>query len=286
MIKRLKRQGLTNDLLPRRDRVIAAAQVFFRNAPASNSHCFSRIVMLEFETPWVAWFPPDELKMLLADKLRIEQLTSRAETTRVQAAIELGDLEPGHFEQHPFDPNFVRALESGLIAAFGESADDRVRVQVLQAFAGVALESDAFFSMVTDALQPECSFLPHLLYYVWRITVPRAAQARRHPRFTECKEQVKALSRHSDPQVRWRCALVLQAGPLDYDRDIEVIRSLMVDEHATARTHAVLAFKKLGRVETLDRAVLNLVESLDQGAARVYARQLLAASKTPLACRV
>ena len=63
--------------------------------------------------------------------------------------------------------------------------------------------------------------------------------------------------------------------PLEYDSDIEVIRSLMTDDYYTARTYAVLALKKLNKLEKLDKKILKQVIKIDDGAARTYANELL-----------
>jgi 16S rRNA U516 pseudouridylate synthase RsuA-like enzyme len=64
--------------------------------------------------------------------------------------------------------------------------------------------------------------------------------------------------------------------PLDYESDIQVIRRLMHDSFHTTRTYAVLALKRLGRIEAADREALEAVLCLDDGAARAYAQELLA----------
>ena len=121
--------------------------------------------------------------------------------------------------------------------------------------------------MVKESLQPHCVYLPTLLYYVY--TKPA--------KFHDCKEKIRALYQHPDDQVRWRCALVLNNLSLEYDCDIQVIRCLMTDSFHAARTYAVLALKKMGRIELADREALRAVLSIDDGAARTYAEQMLAA---------
>ena len=89
------------------------------------------------------------------------------------------------------------------------------------------------------------------------------------------KEKIKGLYDHKDFNVRWRVALVLEKMNLNYETDSEVIRNLLLDEYPTTRIYAVLALKKLGRVETIVANVLREVIRIDDGAARQYAQQLI-----------
>ena len=203
--------------------------------------------------------------MLKADKLKVEGLVASDEALRIESAVQLQALEPGHFEDHPISVNFVKGIEEKLLAAYRDTDSPLVREWVLQVLASASIESDELVSIVSAALTPECPYLPTLLYYIWQSA----------HKFPNIKEQVKLLCSHPDPQVRWRCALVLEKIPLDYKNDVGVIRALMTDEYYTTRTYAVLALKKLGKVGFFDRRALKKVIKIDDGAARTYANELL-----------
>jgi hypothetical protein len=203
--------------------------------------------------------------MLKADKLKIEKLLSGVEAVRLEGTAELSALEAGHFEDHPISAKFIREIEDRLLKSYRETNSDKVKEWVLQVLAEALIESDEVVKLVSESLNRECKYLPTLLYYIWQSA----------NKFTQCKANVKSLYDHPDAQVRWRCALVLEKLPLDYDADIKVIRALMLDDYYTARTYAVLALMKMGKVGFFDRRILKKVTKIDDGAARDYANQIL-----------
>jgi hypothetical protein len=203
--------------------------------------------------------------MIKADKLKIERLISEDEVERIAASEELEALEPGHFEDHPISQKFIREREQELINCFYSTKSEKVKQWVLQVLAEALIESDQVVAMVAESLSPNCKYLPTLLYYMWQSS----------SKFADKKDKVKALSKHPDAQVRWRCALVLEKIPLEYGEDIKVIRELMLDDYHTTRTYAVLALKKMNKIGFFDRLALKKVIKIDDGAAKTYAHELL-----------
>ncbi|HKK06934.1 MAG TPA: hypothetical protein VKA50_13920 [Gammaproteobacteria bacterium] len=203
--------------------------------------------------------------MLKVDKQRIEGLISTSDADRIVAAKQLDALPHGHFENHRISSAFVKQREKKLLSAYRETQSSLVREWVLQILAVALIDTDDVIKIASEALTTDCRYLPTLLYYVWRSA----------PKFAHCKEKIKSLYQHPDVEVRWRSALVLEKLPLEYKSDIAVIRTLMTDDYHTTRTYAVLALKKLGRIEALDRIALERVVRLDDGAARTYATELL-----------
>lgn len=212
--------------------------------------------------------------MLKQDRLLVEHLASGDEPARIAAAQELETREKGHFEDHPVSHRIVMALQAGLVAAHADTSSALVKKWVTQVLADGSAKGEEIDALVLEALEPECTYLPTLLYYV----------SSNVARFGAHKEKIKALCGHADEQVRWRCALVLSHMPqsLSYEIDAACLRVLALDSYYSARTHAVLALRTLGIRSSEDLQVLRQVLEIDDGAAAHYARELLAQHGTEI----
>lgn len=207
--------------------------------------------------------------MLKKDKLLVKRLASTDDEVRVAAAGELDQLEKGHFEDHPVSMRLIGDLQPALVAAHVATSSALVKQWITQVLADGHATGTGIDALVLAALTPGCSYLPTLLYYMWSNCA----------RFEGHKEQIKTLCGHADEQVRWRCALILYHMPLalSYDTDAACLRALALDAFPTARTYAVLAMARLGVQSAEDVRVLRRVVEIDEGAAAVYAQELLAA---------
>jgi hypothetical protein len=208
--------------------------------------------------------------MLKKDKTRFLQLASTDEEMRISAALELTDLPRGHFEDHPVSSKFIQEQLPNFVRAYRDTRNELVREWIVQGIACGQIFNQEIKRIVEAEINPSCLFLPTLLYLTWLNA----------PEFQDSKEKIKELHNHGDFEVRWRVALVLEKLNLEYENDSDVIRSLLLDEYPTTRIYAVLALKKLGRLETIDETTLREVIRIDDGAAQQYARQLMMTCKT------
>jgi hypothetical protein len=212
--------------------------------------------------------------ILPSDRRLIERLVSGVEADRLKAVLELEDLEPGHFEEHGISPWFVEANAERLLVTYRNTRHEPIKRWILILIAYAGFVNDEILDIVSRSLDRNCEVLSPTLNLIYQNAARESAA-----RFQHLISEIKQLHNHPDTEVRWRCAMVLRFLSLDYEKDADVIRALMLDDCYATRTEAVGAFKNaLGRriVDENDRTILEkLIEKDGSGAAAYYAKQLL-----------
>lgn len=208
---------------------------------------------------------------LIRDELNLEYLASFDDADRLLGAAQLeekgnGYFDDGGFSNRTIDTESIHAKKDELISAYENTRHDVVKKWILFFLDKAFVADEKLLTLVSSSISPNCGHLHMALAFISGKT----------KRFQHDKEKIKSLYKHEDPEVRWRCSLVLRSLSLTYNEDIEVIRALMLDSHPTTRTYAVLALKNLGRISSDDRTVLEKVIDIDDYAARAYAQELIA----------
>ncbi|MBX9685488.1 MAG: hypothetical protein K2X27_02225 [Candidatus Obscuribacterales bacterium] len=207
--------------------------------------------------------------LLPSDRLLIEGLISDSEEERLAAANSLDELEPGHFEEHSVAKIFIEDKSSFLEASFRKSKHRSVKAWVLSFLADAEYVSDELVDIISAELRPDSLLLEPLLYYIYR----------NPKRFQHLKSGIKQFHLHSDSDLRWRAALALKNLELNYLDDIDVVRTLMLDDFYASRLEGLFAFKKIlgeASLSEADRMFLSRVIDKDEnGSAAFYAKELL-----------
>lgn len=211
--------------------------------------------------------------MLKADIKRTEGLASTDDAVRMASAAAFARLKPRHFLSHPVGryqpaPELVQAL----LAAWSATASPAVRMWIAQMLAMTGADTPEVFPVVLDSLSLDGEYLPARFAFVMQ---------RRTRLPGKGKDTIRAYYRHRHADVRYMCADALfsmQFGQeLDYAEDIGMLRELMLDTNGTARLYAVQAAGKFGeRLGTADFETLLDVVNVDSGAARQYAKDIIA----------
>jgi hypothetical protein len=209
---------------------------------------------------------------LIRDELNLDYLSSCEDANRLLGAMRLENIGIEYFQEGTLgfsdrivDTDLIRLKQEELINSYEKTEHSVVKKWALFFFMEAFIRNERINALVLADIEPSCGHLEMVLAYVGRNT----------SHFHDAKEKVKALYSHVNSGIRWRCAYVLHLLPLNYSEDINVVRSLALDNHYTARTYGVLALKKLGNLGSEDYSVLEKVMSIDDGAAQVYAKELL-----------
>ena len=212
--------------------------------------------------------------LLPSDRRLIERLMSEYDAEKLKAALELDDLEAGHFEDHSIHPWFTIDNAGRLLAAYRDTRHQLVKQRILDLFAKANFLNDEILDIVTKSLDWDSDLLTSILYLIYETPSSQSAAS-----FQHLIPQIKLLHCHPENEVRWRCAMALKRLPLDYEKDIEVIRTLMLDDHYSTRREAVDAFSKVLGQRILcaeDIGILKKLIEIDGTNAAAYsANQLL-----------
>lgn len=210
---------------------------------------------------------------LIREELNLDYLASNDDSVRLMGAMRLEEKGIDYFEEgalgfsdRTIDTELIKLKQEELIDSYENTKHSTVKAWILYFFKSAFIRNERIKALVVTDIEPSFGNLEMVLAYVgWNGS-----------HFHDAKEKVKALYNHENSEIRWRCAYVLHALRLNYSEDIQVIRSLALDSHDTARTYAVLALKKLGNLSSEDYSMLEKVITIDDGAARLYAKELLA----------
>lgn len=208
--------------------------------------------------------------LLPADRQLCKALMSSDDEERLKAALVLDSREKGHFEDHSIAATYIEDHAEQLLSAYKNTKHSKVREWVLNFLGQAAYACGELTEYVAAELHANSKLLPHVLYVIYQ--TPQ--------QFQHLKNALKELHKHRDEKVRWRVALALKFFSLDYADDMEVVRTLMLDDFYAARLEGVFAFKKILGADKLresDRSLLNAVIEKDgTGSASFYAKELLA----------
>lgn len=208
--------------------------------------------------------------MLKADVKRFEDLASADETVRFEAANQLQQLDQFHFHDHPVGKfRFSVEKVASLLCAWHATHRDLIKGWIAQALALTENRSPEVLVLFRDTLKLDGPYMPVVaqLLYTYSTNVPGA------------NELFKLLHRHPNPEVRWRSAMALScmalAGELDYDKDMSILRTLMLDRHPNTRSDAIRAASRMQGLGLLDYEVLLDVVNTYSGRSRDEARELM-----------
>jgi hypothetical protein len=201
-----------------------------------------------------------------AENLMLDSLASLDDDERLLGVQQLEKKGLGYFDDRAIDTEAIRLRQEELMYTYDHTQHDLVKSWILFFFMTAFIFSDRVKASVLLNITPSCGHLKMALAYIsWKAS-----------RFLDAKEKVKSLYNHTDPEVRWRCALVLSGLPLNRNEDASVVRALALDSHYTARLYGVLALRKLEPFDSEDWSVLEQVVLVDDYSARAHAKELLA----------
>lgn len=218
--------------------------------------------------------------MLKTDAERFNNLAANDESTRIQAAEQLQQHKRFHFHDHPVGKfRFSPEQMASLLSAWHATSSDLLKVWIAQALALTGVATPEVLSVLADTTSHDGPYMKEVAMILrdYRTRIP------------EGNELLKSLHLHPNRDVRSCAAAAMDsmafAKELDYDRDMPILRSLMLDTDATTRLHAVRAAEKMIGLGPTDYDVLLDVVNIDSGAARHYAKELLAKLElTALGC--
>ena len=208
--------------------------------------------------------------MLKADIKHFENLASADESVRVSAAVQLQRLNSWHFDDHPVGTfRFSNDQVSSLISAWDTTPNDLVKMWIAQALVLTSIYTPEARKVLMDALHFDGPFMPEV--------AARVIGFRAH--ITDGNEIVKSLHRHTNPEVRWRCAAAIRSmvfdGEFEYAADMPILRTLMLDSDASTRREALMAAMNVPGLSLIDYETLLDVVNLYGGAARNDAKELM-----------
>lgn len=208
--------------------------------------------------------------MLKADIKQFENLASADESVRVSAAVHLQQLNSWHFDDHPVGTfRFSNDQVSSLISAWDATSNDLVKIWIAQALVLTSIYAPEARKVLVDALHFDGFFMPEV--------AARVIGLRAH--ITDGNEIVKSLHRHTNTEVRYRCAAAIRSmvfdGEIEYATDMPIIRTLMLDSDSSTRREALMAAMNVPGLSLIDYETLLDVVNLYGGATRNDAKELM-----------
>ncbi|MFZ6755626.1 hypothetical protein ACO0K9_00270 [Undibacterium sp. Ji50W] len=198
-----------------------------------------------------------------------EELASLDDVTRLAAAVQLQRLEHGYFDQFNTKRFRFKAEQiQCLVLAWHTSSNALVRLWVAQLLAITKTDTDEVLALLREAVHLDGKYIPTVAEFL----------RNRLQRIPDGLKLFRSLSQHPSDGVRLSCAMVLglmiHDGTFDYEIDLPILRTLMLDTYSYTRTQAVSAARYIN-LGPADFEVLLDVVNIDSGAARDYARELM-----------
>jgi hypothetical protein len=214
--------------------------------------------------------------MLKTDAVLFNDLTSADDAVRIKAATKLEQYDSWHFKDHPLGGfSYDLAQIQSLLEGWKSTCSDLVKAWIAQALALTKTTTVEALALMADSLKLDGPCMERVAQTVYEC---------RH-RIPNGNDILRGLYSHPKSGVRWRCAMALQSLVFSKEQvadDLALMRRLLLDINETVRCEAAFAAKEVLSAQIMpglgpeDYEVLLDVENIDSGAARVYARELMA----------